>query len=139
MIGREAELKHLEDAFHTAMEDCECQVVTITGEAGVGKSRLLFEFERWLDLLPEDIRRFKGRATSVMQNVPYGLIRDLLCSRFQIQGNDPPATVQKKMEAGIGKALGESQGTQMRAHFIGQLLGFDFSASSHLQAALGHA
>jgi class 3 adenylate cyclase/tetratricopeptide (TPR) repeat protein len=139
MIGREAELKHLQDAFHTAIEDFECRMVTITGEAGVGKSRLLFEFERWLDLLPEDIRRFKGRATLEMQSVPYGLIRDLLSFRFHIQDSDPPTTVQEKLEAGIGEALGESQRTQMRAHFIGQLLGFDLSASSHLQAALGDA
>ncbi len=44
MVGRETELKHLQDALYTAIEDSERQIVTVAGEAGVGKSRLLYEF-----------------------------------------------------------------------------------------------
>ncbi|UCF28939.1 MAG: adenylate/guanylate cyclase domain-containing protein, partial [Chloroflexota bacterium] len=47
MIGREAELKRIQDAYFSAVEDNECQVITAIGEAGVGKSRLLDEFENW--------------------------------------------------------------------------------------------
>jgi predicted ATPase len=71
MIGREAELKRLKDALCATMEDGERQVVTVTGEAGVGKSRLLYEFEDWVDLLPEEIRYFKGRASQGTQSVPW--------------------------------------------------------------------
>jgi class 3 adenylate cyclase len=45
MVGRETELKFLQDALMTAFEEGEGQVVTISGEAGVGKSRLLYEFQ----------------------------------------------------------------------------------------------
>jgi predicted ATPase len=55
MIGREGELRRLQDALYSAMEDREAQVVTIVGEAGVGKSRLLYEFRNWLSLQPEDV------------------------------------------------------------------------------------
>ena len=106
MVGREAELKHLQEAFHTAMEDGELQVVTIGGEAGVGKSRLLHEFDNWAELLPEQFYYFKGRACPEMQNLPYGLLRDLVAFRFQIQDSDSPGAVREKMEAGVAAGVG---------------------------------
>lgn len=139
MIGREAELKLLQDALHLAMGDGERQMVTITGEAGVGKSRLLYEFENWGDLLPEQIYLFKGRASQEMQSMPYALIRDLFAFRFQIQDSDRASVVREKMERGISEALGENEQSQIKAHFVGQLLGFDFSDSPHLQGVLDDA
>ncbi len=132
MIGREAELTLLQDAMYAAMDGAR-QVITITGEAGIGKSRLLYEFENWLELLPETIRYFKGRASPEMQNLPYALIRDLLSFRFQIQESDPSRVVRQKLEAGVGEVLDADQQGQMRAHVVGQLLGFDLSDSPHLQ------
>ena len=139
MIGREAELKQLQDALYAAMEEGEQQMVTITGETGVGKSRLLYEFENWVELLPERIRYFKGRASPEMQNLPYALIRDLFSFRFQIQDSDRARVVWQQVEAGVGEVLGTNERGQMRAHFIGQLLGFDFSDSPHLQGTLDDA
>jgi class 3 adenylate cyclase/tetratricopeptide (TPR) repeat protein len=139
MIGREAELKYLQDALCTAMEDGERRMVTIIGEAGMGKSRLLYEFENWIDLLPETIRYFKGRASLEMQNLPYALIRDLFSFRFQIQDSDRARVVRQKVEAGFGEVLGTDEQGQMKAHFIGQLLGFDFSDSPHLRGVLDDA
>ncbi len=136
MVGREAELKRLQDALYAAMEDGERQMVTITGEAGVGKSRLLYEFDNWIELLPETIRYFKGRARPEMQNLPYALIRDLFSFRFQIQDSDRARVVREKMERGTGEVLGEDEEWQMKAHFVGQLLGFDFSDTPHLQGVL---
>jgi ABC-type oligopeptide transport system substrate-binding subunit/class 3 adenylate cyclase/tetratricopeptide (TPR) repeat protein len=139
MIGREAELKHLQDAFYTAMEDGELQVVTIAGESGVGKSRLLHEFDIWSEVLPEDFYYFKGRATREMQNLPYGLMRDLVAFRFQIQDSDQPAVVREKLEQGVSVALGAGEGSQERAHFMGHLVGFEFGDSPHLAGVLDDA
>ncbi len=138
MMGREAELKHLQEAFYTAIEDRELQVITISGEAGVGKSRLLHEFDAWAELLPEHFFYFKGRASAEMQNQPYGLIRDLVAFRFQIQDSDTAADVREKLEEGVGAALGghkeSDQGSQiaLRAHLIGHLVGFELGDSPHL-------
>jgi hypothetical protein len=71
-----------------------------------------------------------------MQNAPYALIRDLLAFRFQIQENDRASAVRAKLEKGIGEALGADP---MRAHVIGQWLGFDFSDSPHLAGVLDDA
>ncbi|NIP13936.1 MAG: AAA family ATPase [Pseudomonas stutzeri] len=144
MIGRQAELSRLQEAFYTAMEDRELQVVTISGEAGVGKSRLLHEFDIWSEALPETFWYFKGRALREMQNLPYGLLRDLVAFRFQIQDSDVPAVVREKLERGVSVALGDGEVSQephvlVRAHFIGHLVGFEFGDSVHLAGVLDDA
>jgi class 3 adenylate cyclase/tetratricopeptide (TPR) repeat protein len=139
MIGREAELKRLQDAYYTALEDEECQVVTAIGEAGVGKSRLLEEFEDWLGDETGSKFSLKGRSSPETQESPYSLLRDMFSHRFEIQGNDPVDQVHQKIEVGIGEALGDDDHARMRTHFIGQLLGFDFSDSLYLQGVLDDA
>ena len=138
MVGREAELKHLQEAFYTAMEDGELQMVTLSGEAGVGKSRLLHEFDVWSELLPEQVYYFKGRAFPEMRNQAYGLLRDLVAFRFQIQDSDTAATVRERLETGVGEALGGDQNSDRapkiakRAHLIGHLVGFEQGDSPYL-------
>jgi class 3 adenylate cyclase len=133
MIGREAELKHIQDAYYSAIEDDECQVITVIGDAGVGKSRLLEEFETWLDDQTKPIYLLKGRSSSETQESPYSLLRDALSHRFQIQTSDKVSKVHRKFEAGIGEAFDSNESTVMMAHLIGQLLGFDFGESPYLQ------
>jgi class 3 adenylate cyclase len=83
MVGRETELKYLQDALLTAIEEGEGQVVTVVGEAGVGKSRLIYEFQNWFELLPQVVRLFAGQAKLETQHIPYSLLRDLLLTVFR--------------------------------------------------------
>jgi ABC-type oligopeptide transport system substrate-binding subunit/class 3 adenylate cyclase len=132
MIGREPELLMLQNMFRDAIEDAEVHIVSIVGEAGVGKSRLLYEFEKWVELLPEEIWYFKGRATPETVTMPYGLIRHVFTHRFEILESDSAAQVREKFRAGMSVALNSNQ-----ADLVGQLLGLDFSTSQAVQAQLG--
>jgi tetratricopeptide (TPR) repeat protein len=136
MVGREAEIIYLEDAYHMAIEGGEGQIITITGEAGIGKSRLLYEFQNWLELQPIDMRFFQGRASQETQYIPYSLIRDVFSFRYQIQDSDPLELVHQKIEAGFGEFIGMDDTGTIRSHIIGQFLGFDFDESPHLVGIL---
>jgi ABC-type oligopeptide transport system substrate-binding subunit/class 3 adenylate cyclase len=133
MVGREAELKHLRDAFHTVREDVELQVVTVTGDAGVGKSRLLHEFDIWTEAQPDPFYYYKGRAFPEMEDTPYGLLRYLVSFRFQIQDSDAPNVVREKLEAGVAEALGEGEASQAAAHYLGHLVGLEIGDREHLE------
>jgi class 3 adenylate cyclase/tetratricopeptide (TPR) repeat protein/ribosomal protein L40E len=138
-VGRNAEMARLQKALHTVVEQGECQVVTIVGEAGVGKSRLLDEFDHWTELQPEDHDRFQGRVDREMRHQPYALLRSLFSFRFGIQESDAAAVAREKLVRGLAAGLRAAQagtGTEveMKAYIAGQLLGFDFSASPHVQA-----
>jgi predicted ATPase/class 3 adenylate cyclase len=143
MIGRQAELETLKDAYYTVVEDGEPQIVTIIGEAGLGKSRLLYEFENWIDLQPEQVRLYRGRAHLESQRLPYDLLRSIFAFRFDIRDDDSLEVVQEKWLAGFAEAWGDSptdlppEKVEMRAHILGQLLGYDFAASPHVGPILG--
>ncbi len=131
MIGRDAELDTLKNAYRDAFESAETRVAIIIGEAGVGKSRLLYEFDNWLELRPEHLFYFKGRATPNTQNVPYSLFRDLFANRFEILESDAIATALDKFRDGMAGVL-----TPEQADVVGHWLGFDFSSSEAVQKLL---
>ena len=137
MFGREGEIAKMLDVFYTVVEERELQVVTIVGEAGLGKSRLLFEIQDKLELLPEKFFVFKARALESMRGLPYSLVRDLFAFRFEIGENDSHLRAREKFVAGILEMISGTNGefakeAEMKAHFIGHLLGFDFSKSEFL-------
>src|SRR5262249_51040319 len=143
-IGREAELKRLQSAFLNVIEERELHVFTVVGEAGIGKSRLAIEFQKWVEQLPETVRLFRGRATAEMGGLPFSLVRDVFAARFEIQESDPPAVAREKLQTGLTSlgwgppesAANSGEEPLLRAHFVGQLLGLDFSTSPHLKDLL---
>jgi class 3 adenylate cyclase/tetratricopeptide (TPR) repeat protein len=134
MIGRKAELRRLTDTLESVFEEGELQVVTVLADAGLGKSRLLYEFSNRVELLPDVWYVFNARAGESDQGLPYSLVRDLFSFRFEIQDSDPPEVARGKLERGLLSMCGGAPESEvlMRAHFIGQLIGFDYSASPYV-------
>jgi len=136
MIGREEEFKALQDSVVAVVHDWKSQFIVVVGEAGIGKSRLLEEFESWLELQSTTFSLFKGRATLDTLDLPYALLRDLFSSHFEILDDDSIPVVRNKIVECFRAALGEEKNYEMNAHFVGQLLGYDFRDSPYLQGVL---
>lgn len=136
LIGRRGELHQLMDALLTTVEDKTLSVVTILGEAGLGKSRLLHEFTGQVKAVGDTALIFEARATRSFMDIPYSLTRDLFLRFFEIQDNDPPQTARRKLEQGFVALSGRSERSTVHAHFIGHLIGLDFSDSPHLKGIL---
>jgi class 3 adenylate cyclase/tetratricopeptide (TPR) repeat protein len=98
LIGRKAEMTQLVEAFKKLKEGKRSVFLTC-GDAGTGKSRLIDEFKATLDL--DSTQWLEGHAYGYAQNVPYFPLIDLLKRTLQIQENDDPAQVKKKIETGI--------------------------------------
>jgi class 3 adenylate cyclase len=138
-IGREEELAQMQSAFKRVVEHGQLHLINIVAEAGTGKSRLLYEFTRWLDVQNQSTHLFKGRATQEIAQIPYALLRDIFSSSFGIQDNDNAADARQKLERGILAYIRDQETTTLYTHFIGHLIGLDFSTSPHLRGILGDA
>ena len=97
-VGRQRELALLQDCF-TRAEEGHGQVVGIVGEAGVGKSRLLYELHTALP--PERVHWLIGHCVAHGQTTPYLPILEVLRTNFQIDEEDNPLQIQEKLRQGV--------------------------------------
>jgi class 3 adenylate cyclase/tetratricopeptide (TPR) repeat protein len=92
-VGRGEELGRLRQAHERARATGKPQVVTIMGEAGVGKTRLLREFWEWYGReAPEAVRR-TGRCPPYGRARTYQALGEILKEQFGILDSDPPERV----------------------------------------------
>ena len=128
-VGRDLELRQLQDRFLEVAEDGRWKVITIVGDAGVGKSRLLGELDRWLAEMPESVWWFRGRASPSGENRPNALLREVIVSRLEIQESDGPEVVREKWAAGFNRVFGPGPEGVRKAGVIARWLGFDLGDS----------
>ena len=139
MIGRDAELEALQAAYHRLYAERQMAAVTVVAEAGIGKSRLLYEFEAWSEARPETFFLFRGRATPQTDSQAYGLLRDILAWRFQIFDDDSIEAARQKMEDGIVPLFTHDDGPDLaegHAHLLGHLIGIEWRDSRHIRGIL---
>ena len=94
-VGRERELELLLDGFERAKTG-RGQAFSIMGEAGVGKSRLLYEFRK--AVTNEYVTFLEGKCLSYSRDVAYHPIIDVLKSNFDIKEDDEDSQIIEKVE-----------------------------------------
>ncbi len=158
MVGRDAELARLQAGWQDVERQGTRHAVCIVAEAGLGKSRLLAEFEAWLQAGtaapaqsqsqsqlhpgPLPVRVWRARAQPQSEQQPYGLLRDLLAAALGINDSDTSDVARDKFVRGIVPLFEAEEGTAMaeaQAHVLGHLVGIDFSASVHVSGILEDA
>jgi DNA-binding NtrC family response regulator/tetratricopeptide (TPR) repeat protein len=125
-VGRRRDLDLLESRLESVMTG-HGQIVGIVGEAGIGKSRLIFEFRQ--SLRQQSITYLEGRCLSYGSSVPYLPVLEILRQNFGITDVHGPSAVRDKIGAGLAalgmdaeewapyflQLLGVKEGTEMLA------------------------
>jgi class 3 adenylate cyclase/tetratricopeptide (TPR) repeat protein len=99
LVGRDAELAVLDEALATVARDRCCRMVTVLGEAGVGKSRLLAEFA---SRAGEGTRVFPGRCLPYGESLALRPMAEVLQAAAGIHSRDDPETTASKLTASLG-------------------------------------
>jgi hypothetical protein len=90
MVGRDEELALLQAVFHRAASEGRPNLVTIYGDAGVGKSRLTAEFLTWAESLDTSPIVVRGRCLPYGDGVTYWPLAEILKARSGVLDTDPP-------------------------------------------------
>ncbi len=96
-VGREVELRLLKDLLHQIGEEQRPRLVSITGPAGIGKSRLAWEFEKYLDGLVEDVYWHRGRAPSYGEGVTFWALGEMVRKRAGLLESDDEDTTRRRI------------------------------------------
>jgi class 3 adenylate cyclase/tetratricopeptide (TPR) repeat protein len=99
LIGRKRELALLQEHFEQARSG-RGQVVFISGEAGIGKSRLMLEFRRSVG---DQVPWIEGHCMSYGRNIPYVPIIDLIKGRYGIEEGDDEARIIARVNEGTSE------------------------------------
>jgi class 3 adenylate cyclase/predicted ATPase len=137
LVGRQAEAEQVRALPGLARQTGRLQAITLVGEPGVGKSRLLLELQAGRATAAEAAPgpwTLLGRANAASRLQPYGLLRNLLAWQLQLPDSVPLEQAKAHLVDGLLPWLTGTADTRLaHAQALGQIIGLDFSGSPALQ------
>jgi class 3 adenylate cyclase/predicted ATPase len=128
LIGRDAELRTVKELFHAAAERRVPRLLVISGPAGVGKSRLGWEFRKYIDGLAEQVWWHRGRCLSYGDGVAFWALAEIVRQRLGIAEEDPAEVAAGKLAAGLDRFVPDPAERAYAGVRLGRLLGVGFAA-----------
>ena len=101
LVGRDLERTLVVSTFERAVEQRSCQLLTIVGEPGVGKSRLCVELFQYVDARPELVTWRHGRCLPYGEGIAFWALGEVVKAECGILESDAPDDVRRKLEHAI--------------------------------------
>ena len=121
-VGRDRELRQIKDLFHVAADEQRAQLVSVTGIAGIGKSRLSWEFYKYIDGLADTAYWHRGRCLAYGEGVTYWALADMVRMRCLIAEDDDTQTALQKLHATLEEHLLDADERRFVEPRLAQLL-----------------
>jgi class 3 adenylate cyclase/tetratricopeptide (TPR) repeat protein len=125
LVGRSEELTALETLYERVLEEGTAQLVTLIGEAGVGKSRVLREFESRLAEHPSAPSVRTGRCLPYGTGIVFWALGEVLRAEASIVDSDSADTAWTKLSGYVAELRSDDEGADRQAALIGRLLGVE--------------
>ncbi len=94
-VGRADELRYLKEQFHATGREGRARLVSLVGQAGIGKSRLAWELEKYLDGVVEPVWWHRGRSPSYGEGVTFWALSEMFRRRAGLAEGDDPETTRR--------------------------------------------
>ena len=98
-VGRDRELRLVKNLFHSTADGSRAALVSVLGVAGIGKSRLAWEFEKYADGVADTVYWHHGRCLSYGDGVAYWALADMVRGRAGVLEDDGPDQAVEKVGA----------------------------------------
>ena len=128
-VGRDRELRLVKDLFHASAEEEKAQLVSVIGIAGIGKSRLSWEFEKYADGLAGELWWHRGRCLSYGEGVAYWALAEIVRMRCDIADDEDAESAARKLSATIAEHIPDAKEQRWVEPRLAHLLGLDEGAA----------
>ena len=104
-VGRDRELRLIKELFHASADERKAHLVSVTGIAGIGKSRLGWEFYKYFDGIAETVWWHRGRCLAYGEGVTYWALADMIRMRCRIAEDEGEGTGAEKVRATLAEHI----------------------------------
>ena len=108
-VGRDAELTLLKDLLHATGREGRARLVAVTGPGGIGKSRLAWELEKYVDGLVELIYWHRGRSPSYGEGVSFWALGEMVRRRAGLAETDDEPTTRQRIAQTVSQFVPDEE------------------------------
>ena len=124
-VGRGPELRMLKD-FHVATgAERRPRLVSMIGQGGIGKSRLVWEFQKYIDGVTEIVYWHQGRSPAYGEGISFWALAEMVRGRAGIAESDDPAAARTKVATTLGEWVPDEIERRWMEPRLLQLLGLE--------------
>jgi class 3 adenylate cyclase/tetratricopeptide (TPR) repeat protein len=124
-VGREEELRLLKDLFDATARERKSRLISVIGEAGIGKSRLAWEFEKYLDGVVDTAWWHEGRSPAYGEGISYWALVEMVRRRAGIGEGDDEGTIRTRLNAMLEQHVPDAGERRWIAPRFAGLLGIE--------------
>ncbi|HZO78240.1 MAG TPA: adenylate/guanylate cyclase domain-containing protein [Solirubrobacteraceae bacterium] len=125
LVGRDRELALIVESFEATVAEDRARLVSVVGEAGAGKSRLVWEFFKYIDGIEKVVRWHQGRCLSYGEGVAYWALAEMVRARAGIVEEEDAASARRKLKSTIEEHVPEERERRLIEPRLAHLLGLE--------------
>jgi class 3 adenylate cyclase/tetratricopeptide (TPR) repeat protein len=122
-LGRDTEMRLVKDLFHAAPREKRPRLLSIIGQAGIGKSRLAWEFLKYIDGIFVTVRWHQGRSPAYGEGISFWALAEMVRSRVGLLELDDAATTRAKLATALEEYVPDEAERRWMSPRLEQLLG----------------
>jgi class 3 adenylate cyclase/tetratricopeptide (TPR) repeat protein len=129
-VGRDRELRLMKEFLHATSAEGRARLLSIVGLAGVGKSRLAWEFFKYIDGLTETIWYQRGRCLAYGEGVAFAALTEMVRMRTGIVENEPLESARQKLRRSVEAFILDDEERSWVESRVAHLLGLEERAGA---------
>jgi class 3 adenylate cyclase/tetratricopeptide (TPR) repeat protein len=123
--GRDRELRMIKELFHDSADQGRVHLVSVQGVAGIGKSRLVWEFNKYIDGLVEDVWWHQGRCLAYGEGVAFWALAEMVRGRAGILEDEESSSAAHKLDTAVDEHVPDPEERRFVRPRLAHLLGLE--------------